>query len=88
MKELKERTCIGCGRKGQKNEFVRMVARENHLLIDKDQSLDGRGIYLCPSLACMEKAKKRRAVNHRLKRNFPAQAMEDFFVLFSEYLRE
>lgn len=86
MKKIKQRTCIGCNRVGQKNEFVRVVLQNDKLVIDAQQNLDGRGIYLCPKMECLEKAKKRRAVNYRLKSRLSGEKLAEFYTDFENFL--
>jgi|GEM_PF-874705 len=88
MKNIKQRTCIGCNRTGDKNEFVRVVLLDDQLTIDVEQNQDGRGIYLCPMVDCLEKAKRRRAVNHRLKTRLSGKELEKFYILFLDFINK
>ena len=60
------RTCVGCGRKAPKVEFVRFVARDGELVLGATDP--GRGAYTCRRLACFERARARNAFNRTLKR--------------------
>jgi len=83
----KQRSCIGCGRQGQKNEFIRIASQADELKIDPDQNLDGRGVYLCPAEDCLKKAIKRKAFNYRLKARFDGKELDKFYDTFREFLK-
>ena len=59
------RTCAGCGRKAEKAELVRFVARAGALRPGARD--DGRGVYTCRRLACFERALHRRAFARTLR---------------------
>ena len=42
-----------------KNSLVRIACYEGNLSVDPSGKAKGRGVYLCPSQECMEKARKR-----------------------------
>ena len=60
------RTCVGCGRKAPKNEFLRFIARDGALVPGNSDS--GRGAYTCRRLACFERAASRGGFNRTLRR--------------------
>ena len=59
------RTCVGCRRRAAKSRLERFVAVPEagalRLAHDRARRMPGRGVYLCPSRACMEQAVERRA---------------------------
>ena len=60
-KRIPIRTCIGCGKEGSKQEFVRIVRnKEGDMAVDPAGSMSGRGTYLCRDTACFDKAVKKR----------------------------
>ena len=60
-KKLPERQCVGCREKKPKNEFIRIVrtAENGDIEIDRGGRKPGRGAYICPSKACLKKARRR-----------------------------
>ena len=62
-----ERTCLGCGRKTDKTELLRLVVDQEQIVLDPRQDRPGRGAYLCPNVACFALAgkKKRRPFRAR-----------------------
>ncbi len=62
------RTCIGCGRQGDKREFVRVVrSPSGHVDVDVTGKANGRGAYLCPAAACFDAAAKRKRFTSALQ---------------------
>ena len=61
LKKIPERKCVGCNEKKPKNELIRIVrtADTGEIQIDATGKKNGRGAYICPSAACLKKAKKR-----------------------------
>ncbi len=60
---------MGCRRKTNKGELVRLVApREGVLVVDVDHKLGGRGAYLCPGRSCMKEAIKKGRLSRALRK--------------------
>lgn len=61
LKKVPERKCVGCNEKKPKKELIRIVrlAETGEIQIDATGKKNGRGAYICPSSACLKKAKKR-----------------------------
>ena len=83
-KRVPERQCMGCGKKGEKSSFVRIVADEQgRVFLDLSGKAGGRGAYLCRDIACLEKAKKRHAFSRSFRKeigeNLIAELEKDFF---------
>lgn len=64
-KHVPQRQCIGCGRKGPQSEFIRLTLDQAEspprVLIADRRHHQGRGAYLCPRLACLDQALRRKA---------------------------
>ncbi len=54
------RTCIGCGEKAAQRELVRLRIDGERVVIDREKS-GGRGAWLHPSAACLDRAVRRRS---------------------------
>jgi len=78
MKQIPERTCIGCNIKKKKEELIRIVksAENNCIQIDKTGKLQGRGAYICDSLACLEKAIKNKRLSKNLNENIEKEVYD------------
>lgn len=59
-----------------------------NLVLDPTGKANGRGVYLCPNSECIEKAKKKRAINRGLKRDIDQQQLEKVFEELSAYERK
>ena len=71
------RTCAGCGRKRRKEEMLRIVRTpDGEILPDPEGKTDGRGTYLCPEMACLEKARKRKSPDRTLKTAVPQEVYD------------
>lgn len=68
-RRIGERTCMGCGIKAHKAEFLRFVLQgKGEVLFDLKQNKPGRGVYLCPKRSCFSLAEKKRKKAVRLRR--------------------
>lgn len=64
-----------------KSSLIRVACYEGKVTVDPTGKAKGRGVYLCRDRECMEKARKRRA----LQRNFGAEISgEDLEAVFRE----
>jgi predicted RNA-binding protein YlxR (DUF448 family) len=57
---IPERTCRGCGRKGPKSELARFVVVDGRLVEDRQQGMDGRGVYCCGETTCRDRLARNR----------------------------
>lgn len=70
------RMCIGCQESKPKKELIRIVRdAEGVLSVDRTGKKNGRGAYICPNTACLEKAHRAR----RLEKTFEVNVGEDLF---------
>jgi uncharacterized protein len=74
------RTCIGCGERAAKSDLVRVVAAGGEIRPDAAARQPGRGAYLHPSLACLERAQRRKAFPRalRLPASWPADKVAEY----------
>ncbi len=77
MKSVPQRTCIGCGEKKDKKEFIRIVKdNQNNISIDKTGKANGRGAYICDNIDCLEKAIKNKKIEKSFKMNIEESVYE------------
>jgi predicted RNA-binding protein YlxR (DUF448 family) len=86
VKTVPIRTCIGCGERAARTELIRVVAAGNEIVPDAASRLPGRGAYLHPRLACLERAQRRKAFARalRLPATLPARKVAEFLTPGSE----
>ena len=76
MKKMPQRTCVGCMEKKDKNDLIRIVKnKQNEISIDKTGKKDGRGIYICDKIECLEKAIKTK----KIERAFETKISEEIY---------
>ncbi len=76
MKNIPQRTCIGCNIKKDKNDFIRIVKdNQNNISIDRTGKANGRGAYICDNIECLEKAIK----NKKIEKSFKMQIEESVY---------
>ena len=63
QKKIPMRQCLGCREMKPKKELVRVVrSPEGEISLDFKGKAPGRGAYLCPNTACLQKARKAKAL--------------------------
>lgn len=68
QKKVPVRMCVACRQGKPKKELIRIVRnKEGGVGVDLTGKAQGRGAYLCPSVDCLEKAVKSRALQRALE---------------------
>ena len=84
-KKIPMRQCVGCREMEPKQELIRVVkSPEGTVSLDFRGKLPGRGAYVCPSAACLAKARKSRA----LERAFSAPLPPEVYQALEEQMKE
>jgi predicted RNA-binding protein YlxR (DUF448 family) len=65
------RTCVGCRKRQEQHALVRVSVDPAGEVIVHPRRPQGRGAYLCPSLACLARAWDRRAFPRAFRRKLP-----------------
>jgi predicted RNA-binding protein YlxR (DUF448 family) len=69
-----ERTCVGCRRKADKRELLRVVrVDEGRVAVDPSGSAPGRGAYVHHDAECVEAALEHGAVARALRTGLAAE---------------
>lgn len=77
VKKIPQRTCIGCGETHNKKEMVRIVrSPEGEVSLDRSGKKPGRGAYVCPNPACIEKAFQSKSLEKSLQVKVPPETKE------------
>ena len=76
-KKIPLRKCTGCGEMKPKKELIRVLKiDENEVVLDLTGRKNGRGAYLCNSVACFQKAKKTKGLERSLQIKIPEEIYE------------
>ncbi len=60
--------CIACRQPREKKELIRIVrTADGAVSVDTTGKAQGRGAYICPSVECLEKAYKTKALSRSLE---------------------
>lgn len=71
------RKCTGCGEMKDKRQLIRVVRnKEGDISIDKTGKKNGRGAYICESVACLEKAIKNKGLERSFKVSIPSEVYD------------
>ncbi|MBQ6775422.1 MAG: DUF448 domain-containing protein [Synergistaceae bacterium] len=84
-RHVPQRSCAVCRAKSDKGDLIRLVkSPEGKIVIDTTKKLPGRGVYICPDLECVERAKKSGILAHALK----AEIDENFWPELEEHVKD
>ena len=68
QKKIPMRMCIACREGKPKRELIRIVRnKEGEVSVDVSGKAAGRGAYICPSIECLERAYKTKALARALE---------------------
>ena len=77
--------CAGCSEHKPKKELVRVVRTpQGEILLDLTGKRSGRGVYVCPNLECLKKARKAK----RLERALDCQIPEEVYDRLEEEMQD
>lgn len=64
---IPKRSCAICRAKAEKSDLIRIVkSPDGRPVVDVMKKLPGHGVYICPDIDCIEKAKKSGSLAHSL----------------------
>lgn len=85
QKKIPARLCVGCKEQKTKKELVRVVkSPQGEISLDLTGKKPGRGAYICPSVSCLQKARKTR----QLERVFSCQIPDEVYKDLEEALQD
>ena len=87
MKSEPSRTCLGCREARPKSGLVRLIrVRSGIVVVDAAARAAGRGAYVCPDAACVERALVRGRLAHAFRK--PCVASPDLAAAVAAGRRE
>ena len=76
MKTKFQRTCMGCYEQKDKFQLIRIVKnKKEEIYVDKSGKAEGRGIYICKDINCLNSAIKSK----KISKLFNINISEDLF---------
>ncbi|HHX87931.1 MAG TPA: YlxR family protein [Firmicutes bacterium] len=67
-RKLPQRICVGCQERKSKRELIRIVRTPaGEVTVDLTGKKSGRGAYICPQAACLQKAIKGKRLEKNLQ---------------------
>lgn len=79
------RRCIGCMESKEKSSMIRIACYEGKITVDPTGKAKGRGVYLCRSRECMDKARKKKALQRNFETEITQEEINDIFQELSNY---
>jgi len=77
VKKIPQRQCVGCREMKEKRALIRVVkSPEGEISLDFGGKKPGRGAYVCPQLACLQRARKTRALERAFGAAIPPEVYE------------
>ncbi len=77
VKKVPQRQCVGCRTMRDKKALIRVVKTpEGEIVLDTTGKKSGRGAYVCPELACLQRARKARALERALEVSIPEEVYD------------
>ena len=76
QKKIPQRQCMGCRERKAKREMIRVVrGTDGTVNLDFGGKAPGRGAYICPSLDCLKKALRSKALDRSLEVTIPEEVI-------------
>ncbi len=77
QKKIPQRQCMGCRERKDKRDMIRVVRGVTGTVsLDFSGKLNGRGAYICPDLACLQKARKAKSLERSLEVEIPQEVYD------------
>ncbi len=77
QKKIPQRQCMGCRERKAKRELIRVVrGTDGTVFLDFSGKANGRGAYICPDPACLQKAQKAKSLERSLEVPIPQEVYE------------
>ena len=74
VKKVPQRQCVGCREMKDKKSLLRVVkSPEGQVSLDFGGKKPGRGAYVCRDVACLQRARKTRALERAFETAVPAE---------------
>ncbi len=86
-RKIPMRRCVGCREMKEKRTLVRVVRnQEGRVAVDPSGRMNGRGAYLCRDAACVEKARKARALAREFSTEISDELYQEIATLMEDHV--
>ena len=76
-RKIPMRMCVGCREMKEKRQLMRIVkSPENVISFDRVGKAPGRGAYVCHDVACLQRARKSRALERAFETVIPPEVYD------------
>ena len=76
QKKIPQRQCMGCRERKAKREMIRVVrGTDGTVNLAFGGKAPGRGAYICPSMDCLKKALRSKALDRSLEVTIPEEVI-------------
>lgn len=76
-KKVPMRQCVGCRELSNKKDLMRILKTpDNNVIFDDTGRMNGRGAYICPSVECLKKARRTKAIERSLDISIPDEVYD------------
>ena len=76
-KKVPMRQCVGCRELRNKKDLMRILKTpDNNVIFDDAGRMNGRGAYICPSVECLKKARRTKAIERSLDISIPDEVYD------------
>ena len=77
VKKIPQRQCVGCREMKDKKSQLRVVkSPEGDVSLDFVGKKPGRGAYVCHDVACLQRARKSRALERAFETDIPSEVYD------------
>ena len=77
VRRVPQRQCVACGQVRGKRDLVRVVrTAQGDVRVDPTGKLSGRGAYVCPETACVDRAVREGRLARMLGREIPDDVVQ------------
>lgn len=77
VRKIPQRQCVGCREMKDKKTLLRVVrSPEGDVSLDFGGKKPGRGAYVCHDLACLQRARKTKALERGFETQIPAEVYD------------
>lgn len=81
-----KRQCCFCKEIKSKDELIRITkdSKTDEILINNDNKIQGRSVYICKNIECFENALKKKKIEGSLKSALPENIKQELYTVLKK----